>query len=286
MFKFKMKVITVLALSSFLILSDGSNIDAQTIKAGSISTITLQPNVKVTNKPIVVLQVNKKTKKVVKKFVLPANSLIKINGQRLVNVNQPTTKQTELITKAKNYIYSNKTTTLSVNQQIKMYHLGQAWHKSLTINQTKALVAYTGAEYSIINGSLRGTNNPTKKVTTQIKNIDQGLAKFKLPYNFTVWRGTSLTNVKASLGNKPLKIGVVFNDKGYMSTSLLKSVANNFKSDALLKIQVPKGLHGADLAALSNFKEEDEYLINHNTKLIVTGIAQGIGKKIITLNFA
>lgn len=293
MFQIKKRLGLVIITSVLVILGFGQAIQAQTIKAGSVDTINLQPTVKVTKRPITVFKISKKTGHVIKTFRLPAHSLVKLrttprkpHTQLIIRVNQPVTTKTILVTKAKDYVYQNQTTALSVNQQIKMYELGKQWRQSLTTKQKNALIAYTGITYTSINGSLRGQVKSTPKIKQQVKNIDAGLMKFKLPYSFTVWRGTSLANVQASLANKPLKLGAIYRDKGYMSTSLLKSVANNFKSDALLKIQVPTGRQGADLAALSNFKNEDEYLIKHNAKLIVTGISAGIGKKIITLNFS
>nr|WP_317360283.1 ADP-ribosyltransferase [uncultured Tyzzerella sp.] len=63
----------------------------------------------------------------------------------------------------------------------------------------------------------------------------------------------------------------MFEEKAFMSTSLLKSQSFNNK-DLILKINVPKGANGAFIRDLSEFPEEYELLFSPGQNLLVKSI--------------
>lgn len=71
-------------------------------------------------------------------------------------------------------------------------------------------------------------------------------------------------------------MGTILQDKGFMSTTVKKSVAADFDKGYILKINVPKGKgRGAYVRSVSNYSYEYEFLMKRSSKLKVTRIGSG-----------
>ncbi|WP_261810569.1 ADP-ribosyltransferase [Levilactobacillus humaensis] len=169
--------------------------------------------------------------------------------------------------------YSTQKITISKQARKKLNRQSRKWYKTLSKRQRQVLGRYTGEGSDAINNVLR---KPKKRSTVQsrqrVKDLRAALKTFKLKQPMTVYRGTSDWIVNLSLGGKKLKPGAVYQDPGFASTTLSKSVGTDFMSEDLLKVNMPAGYHGAYLNPISEYEGEYEYLLNPNTKLVVTKI--------------
>lgn len=157
------------------------------------------------------------------------------------------------------------------------------WGKGLTESEREALSAYTGDDYQLINGWLRGTldkeltGEELTKVQDLVKNLDSSLGKAAVPEDITVYR-------VGSIDVPGLQIGDVYVDKGYTSTAL---DANNsvFVAEAVdtgmpvVRIQVPAGSRAAppDFWGGVSVGQESELTLASNTQFQYLGVdADGI----------
>lgn len=169
--------------------------------------------------------------------------------------------------------YSTQKITISKKAKKKLNRHSLKWAKTFSKRQRKVIGVYTGEGSDAINNALRTPKKRTTAKTRQrVKDLRTALQTFKLKQPMTVYRGTSDWIVNLSLGGKTLKPGAVYQDPGFASTTLSKTVGTDFMSEDLLKINMPAGYHGAYLDPISSYNGEDEYLLNPNTKLIVTKI--------------
>ncbi|WP_165964712.1 ADP-ribosyltransferase [Periweissella cryptocerci] len=246
----------------------------------------------VTAKTIKVYQVKKSNQKVVKTFKLSKNSVVKVgakvkalNGHRII-IKSKTLKASQMyVTPAKQFTYDTKTTNLTAKQHALVLQASHKWAKKLTKPQKKAIYHYTSDGYKDINSYLRNLIPGTKQVKGEVGKIDRGLNKFAMPLNVTVWRGTSVQSIGYGVKGGQIKVGARYSDQAYMSTSFDREIANSFNSDAILKIQLPAGKYGAAIAPLSDYQSEDEFLVKHGAKMIVTGVDKKKSKTVVTLNF-
>lgn len=133
----------------------------------------------------------------------------------------------------------------------------------LPANQLNAVKKYTGSYYGQINGSLRrGAIDPD--VDSLVKKIDKSFRP--TPDDIHVVRGTR-TNVFGGADPSDM-IGQVFEDKGYMSTS----VGSGFGGDYVFFIDVPKGTPARYVDNISLHSGERELLLARGTKFIVEGV--------------
>lgn len=197
-----------------------------------------------------------------------AGTLIKVPGSQ----------QTLLVAKTQGVVYSNKAIKLTKKDYQQLVKRSKAWAGKLSKRQLKAIGNYTGDGSDELNNALRYPNRKTtKKTRQQVKDLAASLKTFKLTHPMTVYRGTSNKIVKLSLHHATLKPGAVYADPGFASTSTSHKVATSFTSQVLLKITFPKGYHGAYLDPISTFQGEKEYLLNPNTKLVVTKVQKVTG---------
>jgi hypothetical protein len=159
-----------------------------------------------------------------------------------------------------------------------------------TKRQKKAIMKYTDGYYRQINKILRreltkkeisGSDKEAElELNQDRKNID---AAFKhpssvAPENFVAYRGLVLTREKRNNTIKKLQSAkdknnlVIFQDKGYLSTSTSAATAQNFapgidteQYHALLTIQVPKGAHILAPHNVSQNSGEQEIIFPHGT---------------------
>lgn len=258
----------------------------------SAKTVKKAHPFQVTDRTVKVYQVKSSNKKVVKVFKLKKHAVVKVgarvkalNGHRIKIQNKKLPKSQIFVTQAKQFTFNTKTQNLTSAQHAQVLKTSKQWAKKLTTPQKKAIYNYTSDGYKDINGYLRGLQPATPKLKREVGKIDRGLNRFKMPLAVTVWRGTSMQSVKYGVKNGQLKLGALYSDKAYMSTSLDLGIAEEFNNDTILKIQLPTGKHGAAIAPLSDYQSEDEFLVKHGAKLIVTGISPSKYRTIVTMNF-
>ena len=160
------------------------------------------------------------------------------------------------------------------------------WRKQINSSEKTEIEEYTGSAYVSINGVLRETSNPPSQVKdtylARADNISSAISKFELNDNIVVFRGVDLDTFGLSGGDdifstateKGMKalIGTTFVDKGFMSTSAVKSSAFNSK-DAKISINVPKGKgRGAWVKPLSTYSYENEFLLQKGSGLKITKV--------------
>jgi hypothetical protein len=152
-----------------------------------------------------------------------------------------------------------------------------------------ALAQYQGFLYEDINYQLRtGQESPyvsKDKIDPLIKNIDLAMNKARLIDSVQVFRGITGDIVDQ------LKPGNIVQDKGFMSTSMLKDVASRFLGGigadatrlAIVSINVPKGYQALSphFAGKTTQNTEQELLLKRNTKLKITSITEKLGVKFI-----
>lgn len=143
------------------------------------------------------------------------------------------------------------------------------WRNNITSSELDATIEYTGSAYTSINNALRKGTGHYKDT---IDEIDKSISKFNLKQNITVYRGVS----SAAFGGALPEVGTILQDKGFMSTTVKKSVAADFDKGYILKINVPKGKgRGAYVRSVSNYSYEYEFLMKRSSKLKVTRIGSG-----------
>lgn len=184
----------------------------------------------------------------------------------------------EELEKADKKSQSTQNNTKSVNNAYKTLHNNadeyfkqngfDNWFNSLSFGEKSSIKAYAGggSVYLNINRYLRGEISLEKyaekslySVETaekRIKNIKSALDKFELNDDIQVLR------VSDADFYKNLKIGDVFQDKAFVSTTTDKSRAD---SDMIVQmtIDVPKGKgRGAWVTPMAQNKTENEFLLN------------------------
>ncbi|MCK8606867.1 ADP-ribosyltransferase [Apilactobacillus ozensis] len=206
-------------------------------------------------------------------ITIPINTSIKYLGQYKDGDLISTSDNKILsVNNFKNNVYSNDTYKFSKSAKDKLKNLSKKWHKTLNKDEVKAVGHYTSDGYQDVNKYLRNPGNKTSdKVKKEANNITTATSKFNSPDNLTLYRGISEEGLKASLNNQPLIVGAKYFDKGFSSTSLSRSIGEGF-GNVLLKINIPLGNHGAYIAPFSKHKNEQEFLLNPGTKMIVTNI--------------
>ncbi|MHA8138539.1 ADP-ribosyltransferase [Lactobacillaceae bacterium Scapto_B20] len=171
--------------------------------------------------------------------------------------------------------YSNGTYNYTKKDYQKLKQAGNKWGQGLSQKAVKAVGDYTDSGYTAMNGYLR---NPQAKVSKQTINqtnlVQNSLKQFNLTKPITLYRGTSNKGYEIALNHQPSQIGAVYQDKGMGSTSISQSIANQFQSDVMLKINLPAGQYGAYIESLSKNPSEKEFLLNPNLKFVVTRIQE------------
>ncbi len=166
-----------------------------------------------------------------------------------------------------------------------------------SIGQYTDTTRYLGINSTLRKGQVPDENNATGKL---IKGIDQGFTKKKLNRDLVVRRGVGKNSfsilgkmlniqidgqfsVDALRGEIQKKLDskqeVIFEDKGYVSTSLPSSTANfpaggiitPYKAGVELVILVHKGTKAINLSGKSKFSKEQELLLNRGTKFRLVG---------------
>ena len=141
----------------------------------------------------------------------------------------------------------------------------------------KAVRAYKSSGFARINTYLRKGTTPTWYTETKLATLKRRIKRisesfFRLENDLTVWRGGWETSVK---------VGDVFADKAFVSTSLSREKATSFLSpgEGLWKIKVPRDARVA-LPCCENIGEL-EVLLARGSKVRVTSVTADIGGVVI-----
>jgi len=142
----------------------------------------------------------------------------------------------------------------------------------------QAINLYSGHGNRIFNKHLRYNTELNPKIETEnfiysniTKMIDK-LQKYQIPDNIIVYRYISKGLLEEICPSYPPKKGMIIQDKGFMSTTLLKESVNNYRHtqhslNVLLEISIPAGTKGIYIGHLTNTLSEYEIILAPNTKL-------------------
>lgn len=135
--------------------------------------------------------------------------------------------------------------------------------KTLTSPQKRKLMDYSGSYYTQINGVLRGTWAQSSSVLADARTISSAMVRTE--HAFTVFRGVDL-------GTHNFKVGSLWTDKGFVSTSINRNAGFSDHKPTKLVIDVPIGTKGFYIGPNSLHPSELEYLIDRNTKFRVVSV--------------
>ena len=170
----------------------------------------------------------------------------------------------------------------------------------LSYAEEEAIEAYTGEQYSSMNGILRNYKKWKSEMSSYLEDeavgdyeleddyeikefvrtqlstltaeaeeytrfLRNALGKAKTKKNMITYRGLSPNYMNEIKDN--LKVGGVIVDAGFISTSTDKNVARNFASDNgyVMEVLIPVGSHATSVNHLSSNSGEDEVLIKNNS---------------------
>ena len=174
----------------------------------------------------------------------------------------------------------------------------EGWQRSLTPEESDAVNYYTSQEFFGMNRHLRGLNRPTPQKAAEYEkkaaDLSSALNKTRTSSDMVLHRGVKddfvrsllaqvgingtgmyATQMKQALQNVSGLGNMVFQDKGFTSTSLSRSVAKDFaKSDArplenqshLIEYHAPKGTKAAYVEGLTATEDEFEMLLDRGQK--------------------
>lgn len=145
--------------------------------------------------------------------------------------------------------------------------------KKLMNSEQNAIVEYSGPHYGITNRYLRNAlysddDIEWDKTAQRVKEIDRALSRNKLGDNLVLYRGVKREEFEWWLKNDTLD--------AYKSSSISKSVANQFDANYQIIINAPAKTQGFYLGDFSDFSSEKEFLINRNQKYKILKQENGI----------
>ncbi|MBW1606037.1 ADP-ribosyltransferase [Lactobacillus sp. Sy-1] len=193
-----------------------------------------------------------------------------LNGYLVLFANQ---NQPLYVQDFKRFTYSFHSSNVNKSKYQQLLKIEKKWKKTLSKQQVKAIGNYTNNGYTSINQHLR---YPEKAVSNSVKKqtelVNSAIMKFKTPFKMTIYRGINEAGLKASINNRPLKVGRIYQDAAFSSSSISHKIATGFQSSILLKINVPAGYHGAYIAPISINSPEKEFLLQPNAQLVISKI--------------
>lgn len=138
----------------------------------------------------------------------------------------------------------------------------------MTTAEKDAVRFYKGSGYEDMNHALRYGQELEHYQQTALDNLNSMFAKTRLEKDLMTYRGTG----NGSWSEK-LKVGSIFEERGVMSTSISKGVADNFGRKVQFRIRVPAGSRAvyADMIPGVPNGGERELLLPPGTKLRIVG---------------
>ena len=151
-----------------------------------------------------------------------------------------------------------------------MQLLGDIAYKNLTKNEKLYIGNYTQFTAHNINSYLvnRGIGWSKGAFKKDINNIDAAIEKFTLDRPILVYKGTDAEFYKN------LRVGDIFKNRIYFSTSLNQNVAEKFASlnnqPFLIELRVPKDVKGLYIGDNTEYiNNQMEFLIKRSSKYLV-----------------
>lgn len=142
------------------------------------------------------------------------------------------------------------------------------FHKVLPSAEKNAISSYQGSGYSSINHKLRANEGGSPEISA----LDAALRRAYIPKALDVVRGVSMSPDEIA-GKGFNLVGHVFTDKGFMSTSTSKTVANKFKNGSgastVLHLSLPAGTRAM---LMPQFNWEKEVLLPRNSTFKITKV--------------
>ena len=152
----------------------------------------------------------------------------------------------------------------------------------------KSLYAYTGSNYKMLNELLRvctpmnsqefeGINfGEYEDEKPALIEINKKLKNYTTPENIIVYRYTHKHYLRKLCPNGKVKIGTIFSDKAFFSTTLVKDLLKDFAIEnhcnCILKLYLPKGTPRAYISfkGKQSLLNEQEFLLPTNMKFMIT----------------
>lgn len=140
------------------------------------------------------------------------------------------------------------------------------------------LFFYSGSCYKMYNKALRFGWEYSDDTMREIWQLVYILDKYKLPEPVIAYRYTHKKDLKLLFQGERLRPGMHFADKGFFSSSLVKSSLEDFrkkyKRNCMLKLYLPKGVPGAyiSLRETSSVLNEQELLLQRDTEFEIIKI--------------
>lgn len=145
------------------------------------------------------------------------------------------------------------------------------WLRTLSTDEEKATVDYTGSWYTDINNVYRRNDHSSKKSVKYAQDMTTAFRRAQTSKPVVLRRGVNTRDLAHMLGFNgdtseienhwdEINEGIyAAEDKGFLSTSPFSS--GGFSKDVELRIYCPTGSHAAHVASISNFKSEKETII-------------------------
>lgn len=130
---------------------------------------------------------------------------------------------------------------------------------SLSAREVEAMQNYTGGMFQTLNPRLRAGKAASREDKADLQSMDAAFARAATKEPIVAYRGVS-----GDFAAK-LKPGVTYTDGGFTSVSSDPKAADNFvrgDGSALLEVRVPKGSKAVSVKAFSQFKGEEEIVLN------------------------
>lgn len=138
---------------------------------------------------------------------------------------------------------------------------------------SKAIYYYTASANTLVNRALRYDMSILEGDYMQsiFQRMIDKLPTYQIPDNIIVYRYISKGLLKAMCPSYPPKKGMIMEDKGFMSTTLIRESVNSYRDgrnqNILLVISIPIGTKGAYVGHLKSTLPEYEVILAPNTKL-------------------
>jgi hypothetical protein len=162
----------------------------------------------------------------------------------------------------------------------------EGWLAALSDAEREALHEYKWIAAEPLNTALREDADVTDEQVELVRQLDLSLSRFRLPEPILVYRGTGATEFHS------LPVGSEFTDPAYVSTSLLRIVAEDMVHDyapelrEISRIVIPGGTSiGAYVAApeLISDLAELEILLPRLTRFRIVGQGPFIEMEVLLL---
>lgn len=133
-----------------------------------------------------------------------------------------------------------------------------------TAEEATAIGSYTGSGYVKMNDELRQGAH----LTPNAKKFKSWLDRASIPEDGVYWRG--VTGNYASIMKSIITEGMIFQERGFMSTSVREDFSASWGSSGILmKVNVKKGAKGASVKHLSHHSSEDEVVFQVGSRMKV-----------------